>query len=74
MQNSPGSLSRLHVVGLSWAISSVRELKGGNQGVVADFGDLGRNAAVGRKGKENRHPFSFSENIFVKKNIIGIAR
>jgi hypothetical protein len=52
----------------------VRELKGGNKGVLADFGDLGRNAAVGRKGKENRHPFSFSENIFVKKNILGIAR
>jgi hypothetical protein len=42
--------------------------------VVADFEDLGRNADVGRKGKEKGHPFSLSENIFVKKNILGIAR
>jgi hypothetical protein len=28
----------------------LRELKGENQGVVADFGDLDRKVAVGRKG------------------------
>jgi hypothetical protein len=51
----------------------LRELKGGNQGVVADFG-FGPKAAVGRNGKEKGNSFSFSENIFVKKNILGIAR
>jgi hypothetical protein len=73
MQNSPGSLSRLQVVGLNWAISSAARTEGrksrGGSGLR-----LGPKATVGRKGEEKGNPFSFSENIFVKKNIVGIAR
>jgi hypothetical protein len=48
----------------------MRELKGGNQGVVADFGDLGRNHLWAEKGKKKGNSFLFSESIFVENKII----
>jgi hypothetical protein len=45
-----------------------------DEGAADDFRELGRKQLWAVKGKENGILFSFLENIFVKKNNLGIAR
>jgi hypothetical protein len=47
---------------------------GRDEGASADFGDLGRKRLWAKKEREKGNSFSFSENNFVKKNNLEIAR
>jgi hypothetical protein len=47
---------------------------GRDEGASADFGDLGRKRLWAEKGKEKGNSFLFSENSFLKKNNLEIAR
>jgi hypothetical protein len=44
-----------------------------DEGAAEDFGELGQKQLWAEKERKKRNSFSFSENIFVKKNNLGIG-